>query len=893
MNRKDEERNLNRAIEEIRGESIDPAALGAAAERVRLQIGAAKARTQGEACDEFRTLFPGYLRGELPGSRTLLLEDHIRGCVGCRKALQEARSPRAVPAAGADRASPSRGATPVRWAIAAIVVFGLGLTAFALRDRLLPSSFDATAQVLSAEGGLYRVAGEAIQPLAAGDTVKEGVAIRTPGDSGAVVRLADGSQVEMRERSEMSLSRLRDGVAVELASGSVIVQAAPQGAGHLYVSTDDCVVSVTGTIFAVNHGIKGSRVSVVEGSVNVRFDGAENDLEPGEQVATSAALGRTPVEAEIAWSQNLDRYLALLHELRALQKSLDENVLQPGLRHSTRLLDLAPEGTVFYAAIPNVSASLAETRRLLREKVENSDVLRQWWENKVAPLGGDSVVDRVLERMRNFGDQLGDEIVVTLQKDETGEVRGPFVLAEIKNQVALRSVLEEEIGRVDLSSEGRPSVRILDDAQVLGSARPAGDLRQAMLFWLHDDVLVASPDLSAVRASAGRLATEATGAFGGSSFHDRLADAYRDGAGWLFGVDLEAILDATAQHAQRKGDAEGVEKLRRLGVLDAKHLIVEAQEDGGQVHDRAVLTFDGPRHGVAAWLANPAPMAGLEFVSPDATIAGAFLVKDPTTLIEEVYGLARLSASDFDRHLEEFRSKTGVDLVRDVAAPLGGEFVFAVDGPILPVPSWKLVLGVNDPARLQQTLERLVDQANRSLEPGESGLAIGRTEIGGRTFFTLRSDQLSFEIHYVFVDGYFIAAPQRALLDRALQQRQSGYTLPASPKFTALLPRDAEPNFSAVLYQNIASALQPLAQGLIPSQRPLTPDQKRSIDALAVDSPAGIAYAYAENDRVVFAGEHNGGIVSGLGSVLGFDGRMELHDLLSTIRAEREESTTP
>jgi hypothetical protein len=38
-----------------------------------------------------------------------------------------------------------------------------------------------------------------------------------------------------------------------------------------------------------------------------------------------------------------------------------------------------------------------------------------------------------------------------------------------------------------------------------------------------------------------------------------------------------------------------------------------------------------------------------------------------------------------------------LNLRNDIAAPLGGEYAFAIDGPILPVPSWKLVFQVNDP----------------------------------------------------------------------------------------------------------------------------------------------------------------------------------------------------
>src|SRR5215471_2948605 len=55
---------------------------------------------------------------------------------------------------------------------------------------------------------------------------------------GTTLILADGSRVEMRSQSELRLERATDGVRINLTRGSIIVAAAKQGSGHLYVRTN-------------------------------------------------------------------------------------------------------------------------------------------------------------------------------------------------------------------------------------------------------------------------------------------------------------------------------------------------------------------------------------------------------------------------------------------------------------------------------------------------------------------------------------------------------------------------------------------------------------------------------------------------------------------------------
>src|SRR6202008_5042251 len=125
------------------------------------------------------------------------------------------------------------------------------------------------------------------------------------------------------------------------------------------------IVSVKGTIFSVNHGVKGSRVAVIEGVVHVDFGSNPSDLRAGQEATSSPNLSKVPIQNEIAWSRNSAKYLALLGDFALLQKQI-EAIPGPGLRYSSDLLPYVPDNTAVYAAIPNLGATVGEASQLFQ-----------------------------------------------------------------------------------------------------------------------------------------------------------------------------------------------------------------------------------------------------------------------------------------------------------------------------------------------------------------------------------------------------------------------------------------------------------------------------------------------------------------------------------------------
>jgi len=870
---------LDGAIEGIRDDSPDPATVDEAASRVWDRLSRELDSTaDGEAdggsirsCSDYQGLIPGYLNGELAEARTLLLEDHTRECIPCRRALHAARSERlsgGVATVATPRRTVSAHRFPYRWAAAASFL----LVALLAVWQIMTRESGGELRVASVDGTIYQVAQDGPSELGRGAVLTGGERIRTAKGSGAVIELADGSRVEMNERSEIRVTERGDDATVNLTRGSIIVEASDQGSGHLFVRTDECLVSVTGTVFSVVHGNRGSRVSVIEGEVHVDYAEGLDVLHPGQQIATSRFLGPIPISQEIAWSRNLDEHLALLAELSEFQRELGM-LPMPGLRHSTELLDRAPEGTIIFVALPNLSETLGEAHRLFRERVASSPVLQKWWEDNVVATGAEPELAEAIEKIRLFGEQLGDEIVVTLQAGPGEEPDGPVILAELKKPGQFRKLMAEEIERIGVDTGGRSPLRIVEDpfAQV-GADRDAD-----LLFMVQGKLLVAAPRIADLQHVASLVGTPGSNRFVGSSFHDALAQTYRDGVSILFGADIEAILS-------RNAPPEEAETLESLGLLDLRHLIVERHDADDQTVTRANLSFDEARKGVASWLAEPAPMGTLDFISADATAVGAFVVKTPSSLLEELFSIIGKTDPSFRTEMDRLQTEHGIDLVADIAGPLGGEIAIALDGPILPKPAWKLVMEVYDQPGLQRAVEWAVKQANDVAAQEDDfslSLSLSEEEVRGRTYHTLAFGDTGVSIHYVFVDGYLVVAPERGLLDRAIQYRNSGFTLTSSQEFASLLPEDGRAHFSAIAYHNLGPVLDPFLQSRIAQSAPLTPEQRDAVDDLAGESRPSLFYAYAEAERIVVGGSDHAGLLgTNLGSTFQLGSILGLQDSL-------------
>jgi ferric-dicitrate binding protein FerR (iron transport regulator) len=798
---------LDQVISEIRGQEIPAATLEDSAGRVWQRIQAPNAAIPASevarGCGAIRADLPLLRRGELSTARRMIVEDHLRECVSCRAYAAGAPDPLATAARW--QIQPSMGASHwslarYGWAAAVLVIAVIG---FFIGERYLAGPAGSRGQIESIAGRAYLVSATAESPLKMGDTIEQGQIVRTADGSHAILRLLDGSRVEMNQRTEFSVSAGFRNTTVHLHQGDIIVQAPHRRAGRLYVTTPDCTISDKGTIFSIESGTKGSRVGVIEGTVNVAHDGKESVLHAGESVATTQSVSSVPVSGQIAWSENRQQYMALLEEFSQLGHRL-EQIQPPAPRYRSRILALVPRNTVLYLSVPNLGNTFAQGEQVFQDELNRSAVLRAWWSHVTTPQQ-DLLLEQAIGKIETASQYLGDEIVLVSSLEGKN---GPVLLAPIKNQ-GLADFLRRQVAA--FGGNAKPFMRVIDEKS-LAAVSPSD-----LVALVRPDTLVVGSAAAVLRMNA--ALAEGPSGFENTEFGKEVLGVYSRGAQIFVAADLQRIMAHVQEASQAKSGSGAVQPrngvLEALGFADMRYVIATHGNASGQTENRAVLGFAQQRSGIASWLAAPAPMGSLNFVSADAGAVVSVVTKQPAKMFDDVVAMVQAhNETNVSAELQQEEAQLGVDLRSNLAGALGGEVTFALDRPVLPKPSWKLIAEVNEPTVLQQSIAKLIQVAGQHvIVSGKPVVSLEQQQTGDRTFYKItfaQSNAVS-EIDYTYADGYLVAGASRAVVMNALSTYANRDSLAASGSFQALLPRDSYANFSALAYWNLGPLVQPLA----------------------------------------------------------------------------------
>jgi ferric-dicitrate binding protein FerR (iron transport regulator) len=746
------EDRLDEALREMTRETIDAETLDAARARVRGKVTNAAAT----GCAEFRPEFPAYLGGTVTGGRRLLLEDHLSRCPTCRAAIAEMKGERRAVAMPRRSSSPWRRWAPLA-AAAALIVSVLYLGRDTIDAWMAPGGPRAT--VASTTGGVYGLPGGALQ---AGAAIGDRQVVRTSPGAHAVLRLADGSTVDVNERTELFVTAAWSGQAIHLQRGDVIVQAATQRRGHLRVLTRDSISSVKGTVFAVSAGMGGSLVSVVEGSVQVNQPGREWLLRPGEQAASNPGLATSVAEA-VSWSPEAEEYLQLLASFATIGDRMTQ-VWSP-VRTSSVLLSYLPAGAFVYGAVPNPSGNISEGVLAAEQQAFENAVFRAWWTSETG-----LELRRIVDRVQSVSSMLGDEVVFTVAAAAPGD-EVPMVIARVQ--------------------PGRGSALAAD---LDGLFAAAGE--SSAPYSVSEDLLVISDSPSHLAWALGHLGQGAA-----SPFAAAIGDRYQRGAGWLVGLDAAPLIELASGD-----DAPPVELARLTGL---KHLFFEQRAPTGAEENEVTATFQGARSGIASWLADGGSGGAAEFLPADALVAGYVSMREPGQLFQEFTTLMATQQESFEGDLNELEENLGAGFVANLTAAMGTEAAFALQGLSVTGPTWVVAALVNDPGVVDSSIAKLVEACNADLASGDesTGCTLEHEAANGLLWNTLKSASLPVGVTWTYYGGYMVAASDRGTAERAVATKNSGSALIWSSSFQAQLPASAGLHPSAFAWLNAKGAL--------------------------------------------------------------------------------------
>ena len=550
--------------------------------------------------------------------------------------------------------------------------------------------------------------------------------------------------------------------------------------------------------------------------------------------STAAAQNAARPLHETSPTAELNEYPGLLPAFSQLFQKIKDGVQLPPPRSQSRLLPLLPQGTIFYAAFPNLGGASQQAWTIFQKELQMNPSLRAWWQHGELVGDGAKIQDS-LQKFYALSQYLGDEIVISGASERGSKDSELLILAEVRKP-GLRNFLQQT--SQELEGKSQPGMRVVD-AQELATLRDRAGEQQLKVLVRPDFVVgaLSSATLRSFNAQLERKSAE----FGSTAFGERLAQIYRAEGGITAagGVDLRKIVGELPQ------DTAGNQKtLRETGFSDVKYLVWEHKSVAGQGTNQMELSFTGPRRSVASWLASPGPVGSEDFVSPRAMVAVTLRLKNPAQIFDDIKGLSTLSNPNAFAGIEQMEAVMKVSLKDDLLNYLSGEITLELDGVEPAGPKWRVVLGVSDPVRLQTTLNPLLT---------EMPLRSQQYEQEGITFHTLRipSGNRTMDIGYAFVDGYLVIASGEDGIAEAVRLHRSGGSMLKSKKFLAALPPGHGEEASAMFYED------PVAMAAL-NMRRASPAVADSLSRMAAESNPSVICAYGSESAIREASKSGG-----------------------------------
>lgn len=739
-----------------------------------------------------------------------------------------------------------RPARPLLWfaaAAAAIAFIAVGLHVYQLYRTQVPTGTAGIAFVTNMQGGASVLNGETVTELTTSTQIVQLQRIKVPLGGYLALTLNDGNMIEARGGTQFTVEDLPNRLTFVLNGGQIWAHL-KQKHKPFVLQTDRLRATSFGTVFGVEDGLGGTIVAVAQGSVQVEHDGQQIQIDASNSWSSRTGDFVTLSRDSIEWS----RYQGDLTSLMPPDKSENADAEPLTTQETTpttktvsvspidNLIDLLPKETTMYLDMRDLAGVIRQFNTSSYAALSREPSIRKWWSNIHGAELSDSITTQThLIEIVRIAKRLDGQCVV-------GVIPPEFILlADVRTQTDDTVQL---LGKIQMDLAG-------------GKFERVQRLREQAA--VMDGKLIVSSNPALLGAVRARIATGKTSEFSSTDFHKRVRIAVGSKPRLAMAANMAPVVERWSQDASLK------KKLDFTGLSGLDHIIIAAGFAGTGGSQAARLGFAGERYNMANWLAEPAPMRGFSFFSPDVHVFGSAIIRSPRVMFFDwlQYLIAQNTATDtarafFDAHSALFDA-------------VGNEIAIGVDNPILPAPNIKLALELRNPSDFARELDGLVDDYVARL--GAAGRLAERqtSKHAGFTVYTLHVDGWFWEPSWAYVDDYLIAGPFAELVNDSIDVYRTGGSIARNARLLKLLPSGASSRVSLLLYQDVAKAVPTflttkLAAAMSAEQKAMIPDLK----FLEKFHAAGIAYAIARKDSIDFCFS----TPSGVDLNLGIGGRM-------------------
>src|SRR6185436_10474486 len=116
--------------------------------------------------------------------------------------------------------------------------------------------------------------------------------------------------------------------------------------------------------------------------------------------------------------------------------------------------------------------------------------------------------------------------------------------------------------------------------------------------------------------------------------------------------------------------------------------------------------FQGPRAGMASWLADAGSGGAAEYLPVDALVAGYVSTREPLQMFEELTAQITSSEPEFASGLSSLEQKLGAGFVQELTGAVGTEAALALTGFSTNGPMWVMASVANNPAVIDSSLRK-------------------------------------------------------------------------------------------------------------------------------------------------------------------------------------------